>query len=113
MRRLSKFAASLAALAAITAGGATLALGAPQTARHATVSQSARSHATTLRAASRESASSERDNPGESNTAEPDSDAAAQAAACQKAGINPNADNVQYDDQTGVCSLDTGSNSQQ
>jgi hypothetical protein len=32
----------------------------------------------------------------------------AQTAACQKAGIDPNASNVQYDDQTGVCSLDTG-----
>ncbi len=108
MRRLTKLAASLAALAAIAAGGATLALGAPHTVRHATVSRHARSHATTLRTASRESTRSERDNPGETNTAESDGDAAAQAAACQKAGINPNADNVQYDGQTGVCSLDAG-----
>ncbi len=41
-------------------------------------------------------------------TSEGDNDAAVQAAACQKAGItDPNA-NVQYDDQTGACTLDTG-----
>lgn len=39
-----------------------------------------------------------------------DADGAQQAAACQKAGVT--GDNVQYDDQTGSCSLDTGSNSQ-
>jgi len=40
----------------------------------------------------------------------PDSDAAAQDAACKAAGIDPTADNVQYDPQTG-CSLDVGANS--
>jgi len=45
---------------------------------------------------------------GASGSSEGASDDAAQAAACQKAGIDPNADNVQYDDQTGTCSLDTG-----
>lgn len=113
MRRLSKLAASLAALAAFAAGGATLAQGAPQTARHATVSHSARAHATALGKTTRERARSERENPGESSSAESDGDAAAQATACQKAGIDPNADNVQYDDQSGVCSLDSGANSQQ
>ena len=49
----------------------------------------------------------------ESTAPESDGDAAAQAAACQKAGINPSADNVQYDDQTGTCSLDTGAGSNQ
>jgi hypothetical protein len=39
-----------------------------------------------------------------------DTDGAAQAAACTKAGIDPNADNVQYDDQSGTCSRDGGSN---
>jgi hypothetical protein len=42
-----------------------------------------------------------------------DSDAAQQAAACQKAGIDPTADNVNYDGTTGVCSLDTSGNTQQ
>lgn len=37
-------------------------------------------------------------------------DAAAQAAACKTAGIDPNAGDVNFDDQTGVCSLDTGAN---
>ena len=44
------------------------------------------------------------------SASEPDSDGAAQAAACQKVGIDPNG-NVQYDDQTGTCSLDTGGES--
>jgi hypothetical protein len=32
---------------------------------------------------------------------------------CKAARIDPNADNVQYDDQSGTCTLDTGANSQQ
>jgi hypothetical protein len=42
-----------------------------------------------------------------------DNDEAAQAAACQKAGIDPNGPNVQYDDQTGTCSTDGGNSGQQ
>ena len=44
----------------------------------------------------------------EAATPEADNDAAAQAAACQKAGIADPAANVQFDDQTGACTLDTG-----
>jgi hypothetical protein len=40
----------------------------------------------------------------------PDGDAAAQDAACKAAGIDPAADNVQYDPSTG-CSLDNGADS--
>jgi hypothetical protein len=39
--------------------------------------------------------------------AESAADTAAQDAACKKAGIDPNG-NVQFDDQTNTCSLDTG-----
>ena len=38
-----------------------------------------------------------------------DGDAAAQATACNEAGINPNG-NVQYDDKTGICKVDSGGN---
>jgi hypothetical protein len=36
-------------------------------------------------------------------------DTARQDTACKAAGIDPSAANVQYDDQTGACSLDTSS----
>ena len=39
---------------------------------------------------------------------ESENDALAQAAACEKARIDPNASNVNYDDETGVCTLDAG-----
>jgi hypothetical protein len=39
--------------------------------------------------------------------AESAADTAAQDAACKAAGIDPNG-NVQFDDQTNTCSLDTG-----
>lgn len=35
-------------------------------------------------------------------------DQAAQDAACTKAGVDPQASNIQYDDVTGTCSLDGG-----
>lgn len=41
---------------------------------------------------------------------ESDDDAAAQAAACKAAGIDPNADNVEYDDEADTCKLDSGGN---
>ncbi|MDX6539711.1 MAG: hypothetical protein QOH15_887 [Gaiellales bacterium] len=49
---------------------------------------------------------------GESTTeaggaAESATDTAAQDAACKAAGVDPNG-NVQFDDQTNTCSLDTG-----
>lgn len=39
---------------------------------------------------------------------EGDADQAAQDAACKAAGLDPDASNIQYDDQTGVCTLDGG-----
>ena len=36
-------------------------------------------------------------------------DQAAQDAACKAAGVDPSASNIDYDDETGVCALDNGS----
>jgi len=41
-----------------------------------------------------------------------DTDGARQAAACQKAGVDPNGANVNYDDQTGACTANGGGNQQ-
>jgi len=38
-------------------------------------------------------------------------DSAAQAAACGKARIDPNGDNVEFDEQSGSCSIDHGGDS--
>jgi hypothetical protein len=38
----------------------------------------------------------------------PDNDSSQQAAACSKAGVDPNGSNVQYDEQTGTCTPDGG-----
>jgi len=40
--------------------------------------------------------------------AETEDDQAAQDAACAKAKVPLNASNIQYDDETGVCTLDGG-----
>ena len=39
---------------------------------------------------------------------ETDNDSSQQAAACSKAGVDPNGSNVQYDDQTGTCTANGG-----
>lgn len=112
--RLSKFGMVVAMLSALAFGGSALASagGKAHIARphvqlvRAHVQRTAQ-HTQRASTAGEDPSSSERQ--GESGSAaEPDSDATAQAAACQKAGIDPNANNVQYDDQTGTCSLDTG-----
>jgi hypothetical protein len=43
----------------------------------------------------------------QTGAAESDADTAAQTAACKAAGIDPAANNVEYDDATGKCTLDT------
>jgi len=45
------------------------------------------------------------------DSAEPEgaADQARQDAACTTAGIDPTASNINYDDETGVCSLESGS----
>lgn len=44
----------------------------------------------------------------EGKATESPGDQARQVAACKAAGISPSATNIDYDDQTGVCRLDTG-----
>jgi len=113
---LGKFVAAVSALAVLAVGGSAVASAAPQAKGQVSARQSVRSHAavrTHLRAASLRSAREAQGESGSGVTSESDGDAAAQAAACKAAGINPSADNVQYDDQSGTCALDTGANSQQ
>lgn len=43
-----------------------------------------------------------------STTEEGSDDQAAQDAACESAGVDLTASNIQYDDETGECSLDGG-----
>lgn len=43
-----------------------------------------------------------------SSSTESAADQAAQDAVCKAAGVDPSASNIQYDDATGVCSLDGG-----
>ena len=47
---------------------------------------------------------------GETNSTSSENAAnqATQDAACKAAGVDPAASNIQYDDATGVCSLDAG-----
>ena len=41
-------------------------------------------------------------------SSEAENDGAAQAAACKEAGVDPNAENVEYEDETGTCALGSG-----
>jgi len=69
----------------------------------------ARRHAGHARkAGARSTVASESPAAGENGSGQPESasDEAAQAAACSKSGTTSS--NVQYDDQTGACSADTG-----
>ncbi len=118
--RLGRLAAALGAVVALAVGGSAFALagsGSPSKGSTAQRQHVARSH-TAARRHARGTVlrkSSEDPSPGKQRgeneaSSDSDNDTAAQAAACQKAGIDPTGDNVQYDDQTGSCSLDTGGN---
>ena len=117
--RLTRLGAGIAAVAALAFGGAALASAAGGS--HTGASSASRPHAarahsvvraqharTSVRASKEDRGVSEQQGENGSD-AESDGDSAAQVASCQKAGVDPNADNVQYDDQSGTCSLDTGS----
>ena len=118
--RLSQVGVAILTVAALAFGGATLASaagGSHTAASSPSHRHVAHSHALTRAQHARATARTSREDPSASeqrgengSTAESDNDAASQATACQKAGIDPNADNVQYDDQSGTCSLDTGGN---
>jgi hypothetical protein len=105
MVQVRRIVVSLAALAALAVVSAKVAVAHP---RHSTRHRGVH-HARTV--VLRHTRSTEGDNPSEAQSTESDGDSAVQAAACQKAGIDPRADNVEYDDQTGVCGLDTAGGS--
>jgi len=121
--RRSAVVVAVAALVVLAIGGSAYAIarsGSPARGSTALRQQAARSNAvvsrkhkharpTASRTRSEDPSANEQAGENESSS-EAENDSAAQAAACQKAGIDPNGDNVQYDDQTGACSLDTGGN---
>jgi hypothetical protein len=90
---------------------------AAKAAKHAAKKKSAKrarllaaTKSTTTKSATSPAAESTTEPAGETETAgetESAADTAAQDAACKAAGIDPNG-NVQFDDQTNTCSLDTG-----
>jgi hypothetical protein len=105
---LAAFAVSSSAMAGTTSKHK----GVKQAAKHVVKKHSAKQ--ARLLAATKSSASP---SDGESATetggaAESAADTAAQDAACKAAGIDPNG-NVQFDDQTNTCSLDTGGSASQ
>ena len=117
-RRMTRLALAFTALAALVALGAALAVASPghpaKHQKHATLIAKKFHKSSAAPSVKREAspASEKPETPGETETGAPESaaDEAAQAAACNKAGIDPNGPNVQYDDATGKCSLDTGGN---
>ena len=124
--RLTKFFTALAMVAALAVGGAAIASAtqtSPQKHQTKVVKKSAAkpSHAVkrSLTAseptdpASSESATETPDTPEAgapeaASTPESAADTTAQDAACKAAGIPPTADNVNYDDASGTCTLDNG-----
>jgi hypothetical protein len=81
--------------------------GAKHAAKHVAKKLSAK-HARLLAATKSSTSPSESESATETGgAAESAADTAAQDTACKAAGIDPNG-NVQFDDQTNTCSLDTG-----
>jgi hypothetical protein len=125
--RLTKFLTAFALVAALTVGGAAIASAthtAPQKhqAKVVTKSHTAKRSFTGLAPASEPAEAADSESAAETpdsteaasteaaSTPESAADTAAQDAACKAAGISPTADNVNYDDASGTCSLDNGNN---
>jgi hypothetical protein len=110
-KKLVSFTAALAAIAALAVGGSAIATAGqkPTQPKQPAVAQQPVGYpeAQSGEEATAESEASSEPS-GEKQSSEPDGDAAAQAAACNAVGIDPNADNVQFDDQSGSCTLDGG-----
>jgi hypothetical protein len=109
--RLTKFLTVFALVAAFAVGGAAIA--------SATHSSPQKQHARVVKnltaaepaeAVDGESAAETSDAAEAASTPESAADTAAQDAACKAAGISPTADNVNYDDASGTCTLDSGNN---
>jgi hypothetical protein len=103
--KMIRFGAALVAFAALAVGGSSIASAKaphkPGPAAHQTKSAKAQA----VRSSSSAKSAKEAGEPGDAAN---DADGAAQAAACAKAGVT--GDNVNYDDATGTCTADTGSN---
>ena len=113
-KRIARISAAVAAFGALAVGGSALATAAqhhPAAKQHAAVHQAKQKTAKSGEVPGTEAkdSGSESESASEAESASgADADAGAQAAACKAAGVDPNADNVQYDDQTGTCSVDPG-----
>jgi hypothetical protein len=122
--RLTKFLTAFALVAALAVGGAAIASAthtSPQK-QQAKVVKKADAAKRSLKtsnepaeAADSESAAETPDSTEAASTEAPSApesaaDTAAQDAACKAAGISPSADNVNFDDASGTCTLDNGNN---
>jgi hypothetical protein len=111
-QRLARYGAVIAAVTALAAGGSAIAAAtqtSPTKVGSPAVTHIRASHSTARAHRGATESPNEQESSAEAESTAADGDASAQAAACQKAGIDPNASNVNYDDATGACSLDTGS----
>jgi hypothetical protein len=119
-KRITGIAAGIVAVAVLVVGGSAIASAqnnsTPKKPVAAKQHRAAKSHAAlkahrsnaAIRKSSENASESSSESSGESSS-EADTDGAAQAAACQKAGVS--GDNVNYDDQTGTCTADAGGDS--
>jgi Tfp pilus assembly major pilin PilA len=124
--RITKFLTAFALIAALAVGGAAIASAthtAPQKQQAKVVKKHAVKRSLTAgtpasepaEAADTESAAETPDgteaaSTEAASTPESAADTAAQDAACKAAGISPSADNVNFDDASGTCTLDSGNN---
>jgi hypothetical protein len=112
MSRIARYAVLLAALLAVVVAGAALASPGHKAAKAKTKVAHVKKSSNLKKAVALAA-----ETPGTETGSEPAgapesaADDAAQAAACQKAGIDPNADNVNFDDATGTCTTDAGGQS--
>ena len=111
-RRLTLLLTALAAVTALAVLGSTMAF-AGQKAHRSATKASAKQHRVARVAKAQSQRASAAASAEDNSATESDTDGAAQASACQAAGIDPNASNVNYDDQSGKCSLDGSSGSGQ
>jgi hypothetical protein len=114
-RRIGTGLVLIVALLALAAFGVASSAMAGTTSKHKGVKHAAKhvakkagaKHARLLAATRSATSPSDGESATETGAAESAADTAAQDAACKAAGIDPNG-NVQFDDQTNTCSLDTG-----
>jgi cytoskeletal protein RodZ len=119
--RLTKLLTAFAMVAALAVGGAAIASAthpAPQKQQAKVIQKHAGKRTVAgiapasepAEAADSESAAETPDSTEAASTPESAADTAGQDAACKAAGVSPTADNVNYDDASGTCTLDNGNN---